>query len=81
MMISIFFNNLDLPIAVSLPHFYNSDPSLLNEVEGLKPVKEKHESIVAMQPVSQCFINNPFKNNLLLYINFNLFIHRDSAYR
>lgn len=47
---------LDLPIAVSLPHFYNSDPTLLNDVEGLNPVKEKHESVVAMQPVSQTFI-------------------------
>lgn len=46
------FQNLDLPVAVSLPHFYNSDPSLVNEVEGLHPEKEKHESVVAMEPVS-----------------------------
>lgn len=43
---------LDIPTSVSLPHFYNSDPSLLNEVEGIMPVKEKHESIIVMQPVS-----------------------------
>lgn len=43
---------VDIPAAVSLPHFYNSDPSLVNEVEGINPVKEKHESIIIMQPVS-----------------------------
>lgn len=41
----------DIPAAVSLPHFYNSDPSLVHEVEGINPVKEKHESIIIMQPV------------------------------
>lgn len=48
----ILFIFIDLPIAVSLPHFYNSDPTLLNYVDGLNPIKEKHESVVAMQPVS-----------------------------
>lgn len=41
----------DIPTSVSLPHFYNSDPSLVNEVEGIKPIKEKHESLIVMQPV------------------------------
>lgn len=45
----------DIPVAVSLPHFYNSDPTLLDEVEGMKPIKEKHESIIVMQPVSPTF--------------------------
>lgn len=53
---SIFFYIQDLPVAVSLPHFYNSDPTLLNEVDGLNPIKEKHESVVAMQPVSPLII-------------------------
>lgn len=55
-MYAIIINNVivivDIPAAVSLPHFYNSDPSLVNEVEGINPVKEKHESIIIMQPVS-----------------------------
>lgn len=42
---------VDIPVAVSLPHFYNSDPSLLNEVEGLSPNKSLHESIIILQPV------------------------------
>lgn len=46
------FSFTDIPIAVSLPHFYNSDPSLLNDVEGMAPDKEKHDSIILLQPVS-----------------------------
>lgn len=49
----IFFLFEDFPIAVSLPHFYKGDPSLLNEVEGLKPDKEKHETFMVYQPVSK----------------------------
>lgn len=43
---------VDIPAAVSQPHFYNADPSLLNEVDGMKPDKEKHRTILAMNPVS-----------------------------
>lgn len=42
---------LAIPIAVSLPHFYNSDPTLIDEAEGIKPDKEKHETVVLIQPV------------------------------
>ncbi|KAL0131544.1 hypothetical protein PUN28_002827 [Cardiocondyla obscurior] len=38
------------PIALSYPHFYKSDPSLLEAVEGLNPEKEKHESYFFIQP-------------------------------
>ncbi|CRK92365.1 CLUMA_CG005909, isoform A [Clunio marinus] len=40
----------NIPTSLSLPHFYNSDPTLVDEVNGIKPVKEKHESIIVMQP-------------------------------
>lgn len=33
-----------------MPHFYKSDPTLLNEVNGLSPDAEKHDTIVIMQP-------------------------------
>lgn len=58
--INIVVDVLDIPVSVSLPHFYNSDPSLLDEVEGINPVKEKHETIIIMQPVSsvQCLMNH-----------------------
>jgi scavenger receptor class B, member 1 len=42
-----------LPAAVSQPHFFNADPSLLNEVEGMKPEAAKHQTILDIQPVTK----------------------------
>ena len=42
----------DIPLAVSFPHFYKSDPSLANNIEGLDPSAEKHETEIVIQPVS-----------------------------
>ncbi|XP_038219846.1 scavenger receptor class B member 1 [Zerene cesonia] len=38
------------PVYLSYPHFYDADPSLLKDFEGLKPEKEKHESYFLIQP-------------------------------
>ncbi|KAL6433299.1 hypothetical protein ACFW04_006469 [Cataglyphis niger] len=40
------------PIALSYPHFYKSDPSLLEAIEGLQPSKDLHESYFFIQPKS-----------------------------
>lgn len=40
------------PIALSYPHFYKSDPSLLEAIEGLQPEKDLHESYCFIQPKS-----------------------------
>jgi len=40
------------PIALSYPHFYKSDPSLLEAIEGLEPKKELHESYFFINPKS-----------------------------
>ncbi|VVC33177.1 Hypothetical protein CINCED_3A004628 [Cinara cedri] len=40
----------NIPVAVSFPHFYGGDPSLMDHVNGLSPDKEKHESTIAVQP-------------------------------
>ena len=37
-------------MAVSLPHFLKSDPSLLAGVDGLSPNEEKHGSVIILQP-------------------------------
>nr|CAD7410142.1 unnamed protein product [Timema poppensis] len=42
----------DAPVYLSFPHFYKADPSLVEAVEGLKPIKEKHETYFKIQPVS-----------------------------
>ncbi|XP_049767378.1 scavenger receptor class B member 1-like [Schistocerca cancellata] len=38
------------PIAVSYPHFYKADKSLIEGVEGIHPDPEKHESRFLIQP-------------------------------
>lgn len=40
------------PVFISNPHFYQSDPKFLREVEGLEPKKELHETYFKIQPVS-----------------------------
>ncbi|CAL1682380.1 unnamed protein product [Lasius platythorax] len=40
------------PIALSYPHFYKSDPSFLEAIEGLQPEKDLHESYFFIQPKS-----------------------------
>lgn len=42
----------DAPVYLSFPHFYDADPSLLTNFDGLKPDKEKHETYFMIQPVS-----------------------------
>lgn len=43
---------IDAPVYLSFPHFYNADPKLLEDVEGLSPDQEKHETFLKIQPVS-----------------------------
>ncbi|XP_050524925.1 scavenger receptor class B member 1 [Daktulosphaira vitifoliae] len=37
------------PVYLSFPHFYNADPKLLEDVEGLQPDQEKHETFMKIQ--------------------------------
>lgn len=39
----------NMPVALSLPHFLDADPSLPENVEGLKPDRKKHESFAIIQ--------------------------------
>lgn len=58
-----FFLLLDIPAAVSLPHFLDADPSLLEDIEGLKPDREKHESFAILQQVNNI---KYLKNTILI---------------
>lgn len=44
------------PAFISLPHFYKADPVLLDQVEGLNPVDEKHDFYITLEPVIICFL-------------------------
>ena len=38
------------PLALSMPHFYQADPSFVDDIVGLKPEKEKHEFYMDVVP-------------------------------
>lgn len=40
------------PNYISLPHFYKADPYYLENVEGLKPIPEKHEFHLIIEPMT-----------------------------
>ncbi|KAM7363506.1 lysosome membrane protein 2 isoform 2-T2 [Cochliomyia hominivorax] len=40
----------NIPLAISFPHFFNGDPSLLEPIEGLNPDEAKHGTEIAIQP-------------------------------
>lgn len=40
----------DTPFLLSFPHFYGADESLLNQIDGLNPCQENHESYADVHP-------------------------------
>lgn len=44
---------LGKPIFLSLPHFLYGSDFLLEQVSGLNPSKEEHETFVDVEPVSK----------------------------
>lgn len=40
----------DIPIVLSQPHHYNSDPALLQHVLGMEPDKDKHDTYIMLHP-------------------------------
>ena len=39
------------PAFISLPHFYLADPIYRENIDGMKPSKEKHELSISIEPV------------------------------
>lgn len=54
-----------IPITISQPHFYNADPSLIEQIDGIKPEKEIHDSIVTVFPE----LGVPLEAHLRVQIN------------
>lgn len=50
-LINITACNFGFPLFISFPHFYQSDKSYLNAVDGLAPEKDKHETYITLEPV------------------------------
>lgn len=49
------------PIALSYPHFYLADPKVLENMEGVNPDPEKHESYFYIQPKSGSPVDLAFR--------------------
>ncbi|KZC10300.1 PREDICTED: scavenger receptor class B member 1-like isoform X2 [Dufourea novaeangliae] len=62
----------NIPAAMSLPHFLDADPSLREDIEGLKPEPEKHRAKIILQPTVgiPMKINSRIQINLVMYPTF-----------
>lgn len=59
----------NIPTAVSLPHFLDSDPSLLENIEGLKPDRKNHDSFVILQQLigMPIYAHSRLQTNLIMH--------------
>ncbi|XP_068938944.1 scavenger receptor class B member 1-like isoform X1 [Petaurus breviceps papuanus] len=58
---------LNAPLFLSHPHFYNADPDLVESVIGLHPNKEEHSLFLEVHPVTGIPMNCSVKLQLSLY--------------
>nr|XP_022900676.1 scavenger receptor class B member 1-like [Onthophagus taurus] len=54
-----------IPIVISQPHYYNADERVLEQVNGLNPTKEKHDTIMKINP----YLGVPIEGKLRVQIN------------
>ena len=61
--------DVEAPLALSMPHFYQADPSFREAVGGLKPEKEKHQFYMDVVPEFgfPLAIRPRFQLNVVLY--------------
>lgn len=45
------------PIVFSLPHFLDADPEMRNRVIGLNPIREQHQSVIDIEPMTGVVMN------------------------
>lgn len=48
------------PVFMSFPHFYKADPYYHEQVEGMRPDKDKHQFFMSFEPVRDFFDLNIF---------------------
>lgn len=59
---------MGFPIALSYPHFYESDQKVLDSVEGLKPDHDLHHTFFVINEVRKC---HPY-NSFIYFSNINI---------
>ncbi|CAG7733704.1 unnamed protein product, partial [Allacma fusca] len=45
------------PVSLSSPHFYNADSAIIDAIDGIHPVKEKHKTYLDIEPVKDHYIH------------------------
>ncbi|BFZ12671.1 hypothetical protein BsWGS_15710 [Bradybaena similaris] len=43
-------NGFSVPLIFSFPHFFNSDPEVIDSVYGMHPNKEEHDTLIDIEP-------------------------------
>ena len=41
-----------IPVIMSAPHFYNVDPIILKQVDGVEPNQDKHDTYLDIEPMT-----------------------------
>lgn len=59
----------EIPVYGSKPHFLDGDPLLLKSVEGLKPIRSKHDTVIDVEPLTGANLN--FKKRLQINLQVN----------
>ena len=60
---------LEVPVYGSKPHFLDGDPGLLESVVGLTPDREKHDTVLDVEPITGANLN--FKRQLQVVVQVN----------
>lgn len=68
------------PVFMSYPHFYAADEFYSNEVDGLEPIREKHESYIILEPITgvPLEINMRFQVNMYIQPTENIALYQEA---
>ncbi|KAK7097188.1 lysosome membrane protein 2-like [Littorina saxatilis] len=56
------------PVILSLPHFLDGDPAIQNRVIGMNPNREKHQSVIDIEPMTGVVMNAAKRVQLNAYL-------------
>ena len=57
-----------VPVMMSWPHFWNADSILLDQIEGLQPMKEQHDTYIDIDPITGYPLSTHIRIQVTIYI-------------
>ena len=60
---------VEIPVYGSKPHFLDGDPLLLDSVVGLNPDREKHDTVIDVEPITGANVNFQRKLQVVMQVN------------